>query len=152
MRHSPTSLSLTPAACCCLPVKKFRQVRANKGKCQGGGSNGCAKKTQTIALVVREKSCQSNALMTDRQRETHVSLDKVALAFSRQKTKQMSGKDTSLALYLSLSLSLSLSLTLVSPSLIAFVRAHSLSCCPFGLISVLSALSFHQEIPRNHRV
>ena len=82
--------------------------------------------------------------------EAALSLDKVALAFSRQKTKQMSGKDTSLALYLSLSLSLSL--TLVSPSLIAFVRAHSLSCCPFGLISVLSALSFHQEIPRNHRV
>ena len=43
----------------------------------------------------------------------------------------------SLALYLSLSLSL----TLVSPSLIAFVGAHSLSCCPFGLISVLSAPS-----------
>ena len=55
----------------------------------------------------------------------------------------------SLALYLSLSLSLSL--TLVSPSLIAFVGAHSLSCCPFGLISVLWHHP-HQEVPSNLRV
>ena len=84
------------------------------------------KNTQTIALAIRERSCQSNAMMTDQHKETYVSLDKVRSSHFRAKIRSKCLESIH-EISRPLSLSLSLSLTLVSPSLIAFVGAHSLS-------------------------